>query len=95
MSGCIGVTSVTESIEVTEWRPSGRHFFCSFHQFRNRNDSELTLNCHACGLACVGIPYTKQCQRHNVMFRKTLLSATILSSLLGLSACTDDGDDGA
>ncbi|MFY3774409.1 choice-of-anchor I family protein [Marinobacter salsuginis] len=29
------------------------------------------------------------------MFRKTLLSATILSSLLGLSACTDDGDDGA
>ncbi len=29
------------------------------------------------------------------MFRKTLLSATILSSVLGLSACTDDGDDGA
>lgn len=29
------------------------------------------------------------------MFRKTLLSATILSSLLGLSACTNDGDDGA
>jgi len=29
------------------------------------------------------------------MFRKTLLSATIVASILSLSACTGDGDDGA
>ena len=29
------------------------------------------------------------------MFRKTLLSATIVASMLSLSACTDDGEDGA
>jgi|AZIH01.1.fsa_nt_gi hypothetical protein len=69
--------------------------FLSFSSIGNPSDSKLTPKCHAFDLACVGILYIKLFQRRNVMFRKTLLSATILSSLLGLSACTDDGDDGA